>query len=166
MFQSENYSGGEGWGGYCGNPICRRRQRFGRASGSQTQPRAQDLLNVPQKFQPSFANKMAIFAFVFTVVKFLESSKNNFSWKASSTYGNISGKLSIILLRLHLKLFLQYCISSEFYVHLLTSDPEMKQRLVCFKFFPCHFRFHIIFSAYETFLRANITNKNRHTSIE
>lgn len=29
-------------------------QRFGRASDSQTQPRAQDLLDVPQKFQPPF----------------------------------------------------------------------------------------------------------------
>ena len=60
MVESENYSGGE-VGEYCGNPnkfkSAEGAQRFGRASGSQTQPRVEDLRDVPQKFQPVVPKK-------------------------------------------------------------------------------------------------------------
>lgn len=87
------------------------------------------------------------------VVKFLESSKNNFNSEERALRTKIyPGNFYPILLRLDFKLFLQCCISSEFYVNPLTSDPEMKHGPVFFLILNVYIRKLFSFSAVFSFI--------------
>lgn len=86
-------------------------------------------------FGASFANKMGSLPSSSRLWSFLKQSKTTSIEKQGPRRQFIWEIFYLILLSLHFKLFLQYCISSEFYVHLLTLDPEMKHYPVFFFFF-------------------------------